>query len=358
VHAFDDQMFGHLLVFLKHFVNLPVLLMTASLPEPRRRALLATRPDLLTVSGPTGFEELRRYTLTAALSEEEAWKAVSACLGKNGKVLWIHNQVERANATYRRCRADFQSVWTNVYHSRLRYKDRSRRHRQVVDHFQESHGAAVLVATQVAEMSLDLSADLLISDMAPIPALIQRLGRLNRRSTPDRPLGAKPALILPLPQSDTLAARPYELWEIEAAQGWQQEIAALGRPVSQRDLADAFSRFCNDEEYDLKSANERAWFFGQPGRSGLWRTRPGSTREAGYTVPVVLQADVDSCTERDRFGQPTSTWLRRFEVAIPFKEPILNWGSVAATRIAPSEAIDYDYDEQTGEGTGAKWKSL
>ena len=33
IHAFDDQMFGHLLVFLKNFPRLPVLLMTASLPE-------------------------------------------------------------------------------------------------------------------------------------------------------------------------------------------------------------------------------------------------------------------------------------------------------------------------------------
>ena len=38
------------------------------------------------------------------------------------------------------------------------------------------------VCSQVAEMSLDLSADLLVTDLAPAPALIQRLGRLNRRA--------------------------------------------------------------------------------------------------------------------------------------------------------------------------------
>ena len=39
IHAFDEQMFGHLLVFLKNFPRLPVLLMTASLPEERLIAI-------------------------------------------------------------------------------------------------------------------------------------------------------------------------------------------------------------------------------------------------------------------------------------------------------------------------------
>lgn len=42
IHAFDDQLFGHLLVFLKNFPNLPVLLMTASLPKQRLDALKRT----------------------------------------------------------------------------------------------------------------------------------------------------------------------------------------------------------------------------------------------------------------------------------------------------------------------------
>jgi len=53
IHAFDDQMFGHLLVFLKNFPRLPVLLMTASLPEERRRA--EAEQPALTCSSAEGF---------------------------------------------------------------------------------------------------------------------------------------------------------------------------------------------------------------------------------------------------------------------------------------------------------------
>ncbi len=46
---------------------------------------------------------------------------------------------------------------------------------------EKSEASLIAVTTQVAEMSLDLDADILISEIAPVPSMIQRLGRLNRR---------------------------------------------------------------------------------------------------------------------------------------------------------------------------------
>jgi len=267
--------------------------------------------------------------------------------------LWVRNRVEWANKAYEDCRARFASVPADVYHSRFRYKDRSLRHRRVIDNFKPNKGqAAILVATQVAEMSLDLSADLLVTDIAPIPSLIQRLGRLNRRSTPDAPQPSNLALIRTLPQGESHVESPYEKADLEKAERWLRKLIERGRALSQRDLSEAFVEFSEAKEYDIATAEESAVFF-----SGLWRTRPGMTRDKGYTVSVILKKDLESCNERDACGQPKRDWLREHEVSILFKEIVMKWERTGTMRVAPSAMVAYDYDDQTHEGTGARWRT-
>lgn len=353
IHAFDDQMFGHLLIFLKYFPKLPVLLMTASLPEPRLAALRKVRPDLNTISGPPDFEKLERYVMREA-ADEEIWREVERCVKEDGKILWVRNRVDWANETYAACRSRFTQAEVNVYHSRLRYKDRSIRHRRVIDNFKRADKAAILVATQVAEMSLDLSADLLVTDIAPIPALIQRMGRLNRRLTPDTPAHkrqAKPALICPLPRNEPNGEQPYAKEEIETAKKWLQAMIKKGKAISQRDLSEVFAQLSDAKEFDLARAEERACFF-----SGLWQTRPGLTRSEGYTVSVLLQADKEELENKNLSGKQLRDEIRSHEVAIPIRDEVLKWDKFGGLRVAPRDSVAYDYDEKTHEGTGAAWR--
>ena len=265
----------------------------------------------------------------------------------------------------------------NVSHSRFRYKDRAERHREVIDSFRAAESrtmcrallprpalyepvrnrngvgqATVLVTTQVAEMSLDLSADLLITDIAPIPSLIQRMGRLNRRATPNKPQKPKRAIVLPLPRDDSKTAKPYDKDDLGRAEEWLRALSHRNRGLSQRDLAEAFAAFDDPEEFDLRLAEEKACFF-----SGLWQTRPGVLRGEGQTITVILEEDWELWkAENPGKLRPQRDWLREREVSILYKDAVLNWERVGTVRVARTSDVAYDFDEITKKGTGARWR--
>src|SRR5438132_4138630 len=168
-------------------------------------------------------------------------------------------------------------------------------------------------------MSLDLSADLLVTDIAPIPALIQRMGRLNRRmqDLPPKERKAKPALICQLPNNKPGHLNPYEEKDFAAAREWLKKLREKDNVVSQFNLSEAFGQFDKDKEFDMKRAQEEAYFF-----SGLWETRPGQVRDAGHTISVILQDDKEIWEREHPRQQPTRDWLRRHEVAIPLRTEV------------------------------------
>lgn len=343
-HAFDETLFDHLLAFLRAFPNIPTLLMSASIPPERMSALKNARPDLNLIKGPPDFEELPRYLVKYGddADDESVVLLIEKCLQENGKVLWVRNRVAWANETYEKCIKCFNSAYVNVYHSRLKYEHRSKRHREVIDQFKRASSPSILVATQVAEMSLDLSADLLVTDLAPIPSLIQRMGRLNRRSSPDNIQSAKLALICSLRTENNYD--PYRQEELNAAIRWVQKLASKKSPINQRELADMFEAESNSICINYAEAERKSNFL-----SGLWRTRPGLTRAEGYTVSVILEGDLEKCVSKDRFGQPTKDWILNHEVAIPIRKEMLGWQRVGYHPIAPASQVKYS------NGTGAEW---
>ncbi|CAH2603749.1 CRISPR-associated helicase Cas3, protein [Rhodovastum atsumiense] len=70
-------------------------------------------------------------------------------------------------------------------------------------------GGIIAVSTQTAEQSLDIDADLLITDLCPCDVLLQRFGRLHRHRRPDRPAGfATPCAIVLAPPIEAIAPSP------------------------------------------------------------------------------------------------------------------------------------------------------
>jgi CRISPR-associated endonuclease/helicase Cas3 len=312
IHSYDASLWEALIRFLGDLRGVPVLLMTASLPARRLEALRTLLGgDMAEIPGPAELEELPRYH---RMGERDAIEAAREEVCKGGKVLRVCNTV-KGTLAFADSLADLAPP---VYHSRFRYEDRVERHKEVIDAF-EGAGPAIALCTQVAEMSLDLSATLLISDLAPVPALIQRLGRLNRRATKatDPPM---PFLIV-----EPDGSLPYEDADLEAARQW---LGALGvGAVSQADLARAWEGIADDRDDARRGC---CWLDGGP------QTQVAPTRDSSPGISVLMECD----RARMRSGKD----LVRLIVPMPPPNGTAwrNWSRWRGLPIAPMSAIDYD----------------
>jgi CRISPR-associated endonuclease/helicase Cas3 len=94
-----------------------------------------------------------------------------------------------------------------LHHGRFAKEDRRLLDRAVEERFgkRARAGGLVGVGTQTLEISLDIDADLLITDLAPVDVLLQRIGRLHRHER-ERPAGFAKARCTVLSPVDFSAA--------------------------------------------------------------------------------------------------------------------------------------------------------
>jgi CRISPR-associated endonuclease/helicase Cas3 len=135
-------------------------------------------------ANPAGQRELR---IDYRHSEDEINTLLIAAQREGRAACWIRNSVAEAIATYDRLRSRLQSDRVILFHSRFALCDRLRIQRKVLRHFDrdsthELRAGWIVIATQVIEQSLDVDFDVMVSDLAPIDALLQRQGRLCRHA--------------------------------------------------------------------------------------------------------------------------------------------------------------------------------
>lgn len=331
IHAYDDDLFGALLRFLRDLPGLPALLMTASLTKAREQRLLevieARGAELSIITGPPELEELPRYH-KQAVDNNDPLPAIARELHNGGKVLWVCNTVDRVMAAADRVKK--LGLTPLVYHSRFKYVDRVDRHKAVVDAFAvDRPGPALAICSQVAEMSLDLKGcTMLVADLAPVPPLIQRLGRLHRQACP----GNKTCpFIVITPET----AAPYRSEELEAAKRWLAKLPET--QISQRILAE---RWEQDSESPAPGMDS-AWLDGGP------ITQVKELRQISPGISVLMRTDADQTPSTGK-----RNWIIRH--LLPMNPPRgLNWRSwprICGVPVCEDFLIDYD------PMRGAKWQ--
>ncbi len=347
IHAYPPQLFGTLLEFLKIFRNAPIVLMTASLPPSRQQAIEAAlaendgeKPAI--IYGPPEIESLNRYRLHPHPNEgEELWQAAIAELERGGKVLWVTNEVYDCQRLYTEAKNRLARAGLKIapicFHSRFRYQNSIAQQNRLVEAFRGDEPAFALT-TQIAEMSLDMSCTLLISALAPLWALIQRLGRLNRwvelvkgkyqlktRRVCD-------ALIYPWTKQ-TPYSRPEDIRGIEATQQFLERYA--GQEINQQCLAQVMAEL---ETGQIESVKAK-WL-------QTWLTQQEKLMEPGYTIQVILESDVPKIWEAVKANPSVkpAQEAQKWAVSVRIPKNLEEWKREKPFkfyRIAPTQDIYY-----------------
>ncbi|NKY33873.1 CRISPR-associated helicase/endonuclease Cas3 [Nocardia speluncae] len=231
VHAADVYMSEFLMEGLRWLgqAGVPVILLSATLPPQQREQLLSAY-----LAGARSSEELEPVTVeaepgypcvTTAWVDTDgspvveqvaapAWRAESLRvnvevvgegssiaelltdrLAGGGCVLIIRNTVDRAQKTYTELKGIFGSA-VELLHARMHVCRRAVVTETCLDRLGPKKDGVqrpltIVVATQIAEQSFDVDADLLITDLAPMDLLLQRIGRMHRHDGVRRPSGLR-----------------------------------------------------------------------------------------------------------------------------------------------------------------------
>ncbi len=138
--------------------------------------VIKTRPDVE-----------RSVKISFIEDDKEIYTLIRETIKKGYCICWIRNTVNDVLGAYENLLEISESSYSSidVFHSRFALNDRIKIEESIIHNFGEKSGneerkGRILLATQVVEQSLDLDFDILISDLAPIDLLIQRVGRMHR----------------------------------------------------------------------------------------------------------------------------------------------------------------------------------
>lgn len=186
IHAYDPSVLAQIIVLLEFAVQkcgVRVFIMTATLPtflKNRLIEILAKANNLVPAEIQASnelYEKLKRHKIQVLNREVFDYYAnIKADISDGKKVLVVCNTVLRAQQVFEELGGEACGI---LLHSAFNGEDRAEKEKQLKD---KENLPKLLVGTQAIEVSLDIDYDVIYTELAPFDALLQRLGRVNRKA--------------------------------------------------------------------------------------------------------------------------------------------------------------------------------
>lgn len=223
LHAYDPVTFGRICAAMRLWEQLGsrVAVVSATLAPPMidmvRESL--SQPVAVRTAAPGAAPIRHRLVLDdQPLTAPDSLDRIRTWLAGGRSVLVVANTVKTAQQVFTELAPGTGDDSALLLHSRFRYRDRRDIERRIMRCHPERNpgdparrGGGLVVSTQVLEVSLCLDFDRGASEIAPVEAIAQRAGRVNRR-------GRHPGGPVEFRVHATESARPYGDGAISAAQ--------------------------------------------------------------------------------------------------------------------------------------------
>ncbi len=222
------------------------------------------------------LEKFNRHTSHKIKDWNESQNIISKAVVKNEKVLIVANRVKKAQDWYSELKETYPGIPILLLHSRFKRGDRNKKEKELLgiddkgnplNIFNTSDKACIVVSTQVVEVSIDISFDLMITETAPLDSMIQRFGRVNRKRNKETVGIYKPVYVIEPPE-DKKEALPYDVDvlkrsfeilpdnEILKETGLQEKIDAVFPEIDLMDI-ETHSVFKEDKRWTIDKLTHR-----------------------------------------------------------------------------------------------------
>lgn len=182
IHAYDPEVTAQIKVlieFATRYLNISVCLMTATLPTFLKKEFINAIGRFTEISADAElYQSFIRHRIKMAeglLSDHI--NNIQQRLDAGDRVLVVCNTVKQAQQLYNKLDASKKVL----LHSAFNGVDRNKKEAEL-----KSSEVKLLVGTQAIEVSLDIDYDVIFTEPAPLDALLQRFGRVNRHRVNDK----------------------------------------------------------------------------------------------------------------------------------------------------------------------------
>ncbi|MGN6645694.1 MAG: CRISPR-associated helicase Cas3' [Cytophaga sp.] len=292
---------------------------TATMPSILYNKILSILgDDILEVALPDAeLEKFNRHKTFKIKTFEDSFSIINTAIDKNQKVLIVMNRVANAQKVFDELSELYPNIDKILLHSRFKRSDRNKKEKELIglddngiptNQFNTSNKTCIVVSTQIVEVSLDISFDVMITEAAPLDALAQRFGRINRKRTLDT-IGQLKNIYVIAPPEDKQQALPYDLDVLNRTYEVLPDGEIFEEKVLQEKIDIVFPKidFLNIEEHSVFKTN---------GDFSINKL----THRSKSILFELLEIDSVSCIcESDLVEYENSDFERRLELEIPIR---------------------------------------